>query len=322
MKISIRFLSVFFLLILLNSCLVSKKKFDAETLKALNLANEKNECNKLLQQSRDSVALLQNSNTDLNKKLAALTDEKNILSNDLAKNKKELIAIGEQYDAAKKQLDEISNKSIAEKNKLSVALLEKEAEIKRKEEALAKNTKALEDRENKIKELEDLLLQKAKTVEDLKKKIADALSAFSAEELNVTQKDGKVYISLSDKLLFKTGSTKVDEKGRQAILKLSEELNKNAEIAIEIEGHTDSIPYINPKGEIKNNWDLSVLRATMVAAIMINEGKVLPTRIKPAGKAEYMPVATNETAEGRSKNRRIEIILNPNISAILKLLNE
>jgi chemotaxis protein MotB len=186
--------------------------------------------------------------------------------------------------------------------------------------ALNEKEKALEEREKRIRDLEDLIKKKEEAVSALRKKIADALKGFNSSELTVSEKDGKVYVSLSDKLLFKTGSFQVDDKGKSAIVQLSEVLNKQLEIGIVVEGHTDNKAYINPKGDIKNNWDLSVMRATSVTDILINDGGVDPKRITPSGHAEFFPIETNDTSEGRAKNRRIEIVLSPDLKEIFRIL--
>lgn len=133
-------------------------------------------------------------------------------------------------------------------------------------------------------------------------------------------KNGKVYVSLSDKLLFKSGSAEVEDKGKQALKKLSEVLNKNNEIDVEIEGHTDNIPIKTARYE--DNWDLSVHRATNIVRILQEEYAVNAKRLTAAGKGEFMPKASNETAEGRAKNRRTEIVLSPKLDELFKLINK
>jgi chemotaxis protein MotB len=137
----------------------------------------------------------------------------------------------------------------------------------------------------------------------------------------VTQKDGKVYVSLSDKLLFKSGSFAVDEKGKTAIVKVAEVMNKLTDVTLVVEGHTDNKQYTAAKGEVKNNWDLSAMRAAAVTAIVVNEGKLDAKRVVAEGHSEYYPVESNETTEGRSKNRRIELVLSPDLKEIFKILD-
>jgi chemotaxis protein MotB len=150
-------------------------------------------------------------------------------------------------------------------------------------------------------------------------KIKGALTGFSSDELTVEMKDGKVYVSLSEKLLFKSGSAVVDKKGKEALAAVGEVLAKQTDVDIIIEGHTDNVPL---KGDvIKDNWDLSVMRATAIVRILTEDYKVDKTQIIPSGRADNLPVADNSTAEGRAKNRRTEIILSPKISDLIKLLD-
>lgn len=290
----------------LSSCLVSKKKFDAERALNEKYAADLKDCNDKFRVAKDSLNYLKGKYSDLqnqHNKASVQSDEYERLYN---RAKKELAEEQQQCEILRKRIDELGKTTSTEREKLGLQLAEKE--------------KALADREKRIKDLEALISKKDQAVAALKKKISDALTGFNSDELTVTQKDGKVYVSLSDKLLFKTGSFTVDDKGKQAIVKVSEVLNKQTEIGIVIEGHTDNKKYLNPKGDIKNNWDLSVMRATSVTEIMINEGKVEPSRITPAGHAEFFPVEGNETPEGRSKNRRIEIVLSPDLKEIFSIL--
>ncbi len=290
----------------LSSCLVSKKKLDAQTALSNKYENELKDCSQKKQNLETSLADLASKHDGLRALFEKMKNENESLTEKLAKLIKEQAEQHEQYESLKDRLDELGKSSVSEKEKLRLALLEKE--------------KLLDEREKRINDLESLIAKKDAAVSALKKKISDALVGFNSSELTVTQKDGKVYVSLSDKLLFKTGSFEVDQKGKQAIVKLSEVLNRQPEIGILVEGHTDSKQYINPKGEIKNNWDLSVMRATTVTDIMINEGKVDAKRITPSGHAEFFPVEGNETPEGRAKNRRIEIVLSPDLKEIFDIL--
>jgi chemotaxis protein MotB len=302
-----RILLVVTALLTFSSCLVSKKKFDAQTALANKYQNELKDCQKGKETVEASLADMTSKHDGLRGIYEKLVSENEDLELKHEKLLKEFEEEQAQYENLKDRLDELGKSSVSEKEKLRLALMEKE--------------KALDEREKRIKDLENLISKKDDAVRALKKKISDALVGFNSSELTVTQKDGKVYVSLSDKLLFKTGSFDVDQKGKQAIVKLSEVLNRQTEIGIVVEGHTDNKQYINPKGEIKNNWDLSVMRATAVAGIMINDGKVEAKRVTPSGHAEFFPIESNETPEGRAKNRRIEIVLSPDLKEIFDILD-
>lgn len=195
-----------------------------------------------------------------------------------------------------------SNKS--EQEKLNAMLQEKIEELNSREET--------------IRHLENMIGAQNQKVESLLSSVQDALMGFGSEELTVKQKDGKVYVAMSDKLLFESGSAKVDKRGKEALAKLAEVLNKQNDIDVFIEGHTDSKPIHTPR--FQDNWDLSVIRATSVVRILTGDYKVNPLQIQPTGRSEYLPVADNQSAEGRSLNRRTEIIMAPKLDKLMQLL--
>ena len=176
----------------------------------------------------------------------------------------------------------------------------------------------LNERERTINELQQMINAQNEKVRKLLSSVKDALLGFSSDELTVREKDGKVYVAMSDKLLFQSGSARLDKRGEEALGKLAEVLNKQTDIDVFIEGHTDNKP-INTV-QFKDNWDLSVIRATSVVRILIKNYGVNPLQIQPSGRGEYMPVDDNETAEGRSKNRRTEIIMAPKLDKLFQML--
>ena len=155
----------------------------------------------------------------------------------------------------------------------------------------------------------------------LKDAISKALVDFEGNGLTVEQRDGKVYVSLENKLLFESGSWNVGAKGKQAVNQLGSVLAQNPEIAVLIEGHTDDVPY-GGNGPLKDNWDLSTKRATAIVEILRQNAQIDPKNLTAAGRGEFAPVATNSTAEGKAKNRRIEVILTPKLDEVTKLLND
>lgn len=176
----------------------------------------------------------------------------------------------------------------------------------------------LDERERTINELQDLIRAQNEKVQNLLSSVKDALLGFGSDELTVTEKNGKVYVAMSDKLLFESGSANVDKRGKEALSKLASVLNRQTEIDVYIEGHTDSKPIRT--AQFKDNWDLSVIRATSVVRILTTDYEVKPLQIQPSGRGEYMPIADNETAEGRSRNRRTEIIMAPKLDKLLDIL--
>jgi chemotaxis protein MotB len=177
----------------------------------------------------------------------------------------------------------------------------------------------LQAQQKRLQDLQNLLDKQRKATDDLKNKMINALVGFSNSDLTITQKNGKVYVSLSEKFLFPSGSAVVNDSGKIALSKLANVLTANPDIAVDIEGHTDSIPI---RGKFQDNWALSTARATSVVRILVNDYKVDPTRVIASGHAWFDPVDTNSTVEGRARNRRTEIILSPNLDQIYKLLEQ
>ena len=266
---------------LLSSCVVSKKKY--EIAEAGRLA---------ALYSRDSLAdLLSMTRTDY----AILDELKNSLEADTAllknsiRNYQQLLATGQD-----------------ENQKLNANL--------------AKKISELQDREKTIAELQKMIDQQKKKVKDLLNSVKDALLGFSSDELTVREEDGKVYVAMSDKLLFESGKAIVNQQGREALGKLAQVLNKQTDIDVYIEGHTDNVPI--KTAVFQDNWDLSVIRATSVVRILTETYNVNPLQIQPCGRGEFKPVDVNTTPEGRARNRRTEIIMAPRLDKLFKMLEE
>ncbi len=184
---------------------------------------------------------------------------------------------------------------------------------------LEKMSKDLEERNARLLELERILSSKDSIMNALRKKVADALFGFEGKGLTVTMQNGKVYVSLEEKLMFKSGRYEIDAKGAAALKQLVPVLEQNKDINIMVEGHTDDVPY-KGTGDMLDNWDLSVKRATTIVRILLNGSKIDPVRITAAGRSQFLPVDKAKTAEARQKNRRTEIILTPKMDEILQLL--
>lgn len=236
----------------------------------------------------------------LRSRLKACQEDKNALSARVDNLTSDTTELGGKLQAYRKLL--FSNKS--EQEKLNALVEEKSRE--------------LQEREKTIRELEEVTRAQRETMNTLLSNVQDALMGFGSDELSVTQHEGKVYVAMSDKLLFESGSAKVDKRGKEALAKLAEVLNKQNDIDVFIEGHTDSKPIHTV--QFQDNWDLSVIRATSVVRILTQEYHVKPLQIQPTGRGEFMPVADNETAEGRSLNRRTEIIMAPKLDKLMNLL--
>jgi chemotaxis protein MotB len=186
-----------------------------------------------------------------------------------------------------------------------------------KNSLLSKNKQDLLAQQEKLAHLQALMDRQKKAIEDIKKKMSDALVGFKSNELSVSIKNGKVYVSLQENLLFPSGSAVVNPKGRDALGKLAQVLNQNPDITVDIEGHTDSIPI---HGKYQDNWDLSLARSASIVRILTTDYKVDPTRVIASGHSQYDPVQPNGTSEGRAQNRRTDIILSPKLDELFKLL--
>tara|TARA_B100000886_G_C20423956_1_gene492984 strand:+ start:2427 stop:3425 length:999 start_codon:yes stop_codon:yes gene_type:complete len=223
-------------------------------------------------------------------------------------------------EETKKLLKELQN-TREELLKKEDELLTLEQNLSVKQKQLLNTQNELIEREKKVIELQSIISRKDSLLSALKDRISSALLGFEGDGLTITQKNGKVYISLEEQLLFASGSWQVDSRGREAISKLSKALENQQDINVLIEGHTDSIPF-GGRGQIKDNWDLSVVRATAIVRILTSSSSIDPERLTAAGKGEFVPIQSNSTSAGRGANRRIEIILTPKLYDLYELLED
>ncbi len=307
-----------------SSC-VTKKEFN-ET--ASNLydckKNLEAQCQEL-SNARKHISLLQYDSLAAQKKIQDLIADSTDKSKKLHQADLEL----QNLKKLNQQLsDKLTNsKSDAEVKKLLSDLQSTQEKLQKREDALAsaeKNLKISSDqiaeKELKLKELSDIVSKQDSLMKNLRKKVADALRGYEGKGLEVINKNGKVYVSLEEKLLFKSGSWDVDEKGEKAIVKLSEFMAGNKDINMVIEGHTDDVPY-KGAGNVTDNWDLSTKRATAIVRIMLRNPNINPASISATGRAEFVPLDTEKTAEARAKNRRIEIVLSPKMDELFDAMS-
>ena len=302
-----------------SSCVSSKiyKELDG---KYTTLKNDYDTLNSENEAVINDKNTLQNQLDQLHQLYDALLLEQNALQQELTALQKKYDALSESYAA----LEQNSSNEIAEnvqKNRELLAQLEaKELALIAENDRLLKLEADMQERSQRIAELEALIASKDQAMRDLKNAISSALTAFEGKGLTVEQRDGKVYVSMENKLLFKSGSWAIGSEGRIAIEQLGSVLADNPEIAVLIEGHTDNDPF-SSGGQIANNWDLSTKRATAIVQILIENESINPESLTAAGRGEYAPIASNKTTEGKAKNRRIEVVLTPKLDEISKLLN-
>ena len=302
-----------------TSC-VSSKLYKELEVKYTNLKNDYDTLSADSESVLSAKNVLQNQFDQLQNEYDSTLSERNQLQQEVTGLQKKYDALNDSYTA----LEQNSSKAIADnvqKNRELLAQFEaKELALTAENDRLLKLEADMQERSQRIAELEALIASKDQAMRDLKDAISKALTAFEGKGLTVEQRDGKVYVSMENKLLFKSGSWAVGSEGRQAIEQLGSVLANNPDIAVLIEGHTDNDPF-SSGGQIANNWDLSTKRATAIVQIL-NENKAInPESLTAAGRGEFAPIASNETTEGKAKNRRIEVVLTPKLDEITKLLN-
>jgi len=254
--------------------------------------------------------------------------DKETLTKDLATVKSERDQWLSDYTAANnkfntlqasyKALEKNSNEALESNMKKNRELLE---ELEAKGKALALEQERLNSNSKRLQELESMIAEKEASMKKLKETLSKALNSFEGKGLTVHQKNGKVYVSMENKLLFSSGSWAVGTEGKRAVVEVGKVLAANPDISVLIEGHTDDDAY-GGSGPIADNWDLSTKRATAIVAILSENKEVSKQNLTAAGRSEYAPLGSNATPEGKAKNRRIEIILTPKLDEISKMLND
>jgi chemotaxis protein MotB len=338
---------------LMTSC-VSKKVYNDLEARFADLKKD----NRNMSIQNDSLSKAKNK---LNLSYAALKSdydklkaERDKLADDYASTSKNLKILQDSYQALEKNSDESLQANMAQNRELLAQLEAKEktlaaekdrlnkslqanmdrnkellAQLEAKEKALAeekdrlsKLNSDLKDRSDRVNELESMIAAKEAAMKKLKETLSKSLKAFEGKGLTVQQKDGKVYVSMENKLLFESGSWAVGPEGKKAVVAVGKVLGDNPEIAVLIEGHTDNDKFGGAVGQIENNWDLSTKRATAIVTILSENKAVKKENLTAAGRGEFAPLMTNDSAEGKAKNRRIEIILTPKLDEVSKMLNE
>ncbi|MBC7523824.1 MAG: OmpA family protein [Flavobacterium sp.] len=305
-----------------TSC-VSKKIYNDLENKYADLKKENRtltDGNEDLLKSKNQLDLDKNALTTERDKLKAERDK---LLADYTASDKNLKTLQASYNALEKNSDE-SLKANLDKNRELLAKLEtKEKALATEQERLNKLKSELESSSKRLSELEGYIASKDASMKKLKETLSKSLKAFEGKGLTVHQKDGKVYVSVENKLLFQTGSWAVGTEGKTAVVEVGKVLAQNPEISVLIEGHTDDDKILgNIGGGIENNWDLSTKRATAIVNILSENKAVNKQNLTAAGRGEFAPITENNTPEGKAKNRRIEIILTPKLDEISKMLND
>ena len=301
------------LTLLMSSCVSSKVYKDLES----RYAALKEERNQLVDSNENLLAdknELSNQLDALNAEYSKAIAERDRLKQDLVAMEANIRNLQMSYDALEKN----SNAALTDNAKKNRELLE---QLEKENNRLNELRQQLDARSRRVDELEHLIASKDAAMKNLKDALSKALLDFEGKGLTIERRDGKVYVSMENKLLFNSGSWAVGVEGRKAVQQLGQVLSQNPDINVLIEGHTDDVPY-KSSGTINDNWDLSTKRATAIVQILVENRQINPNNLTAAGRGEYAPISTNSTADGKARNRRIEVILTPKLDEVSKLLNQ
>ena len=278
--------------------------------------------NKVYNASRAEVMRLESELSALRARHSALEQLNNELNGEKLGLQDNLSTLTAEHDALRKQyasLDADRAKLARDLDQLRDMLDKGNAEASRMLQELQRNQADLEERSQRVEELESLLKAREEAIAAIRRQVSDALLGFEGKGLSISTRDGKVYVSMEDKLLFRSGSYEIGRDGEKAVRDLAKVLAANPDINVMVEGHTDDVRY-TPNAYLKDNLDLSAKRATTVVRLLLENKEIAPERIVAAGRGESLPVAEGKTAEARAKNRRTEIILTPKYDELMKLM--
>jgi chemotaxis protein MotB len=327
---------ILIIIILIQAACVPGRKYKTLQDTSRNFMNERDEF------KTENIGL-EMENRELEARIAGIEKQISELNTDITKAKSErdnaleqFNKISASYNDLQSAQEDLIKGNVRETQKLLSELQAAQENLQNKEDLLRQleqtlDTKKasldeltfeLEKRNARLVELEKILDAQKSMVQDLKNKVSEALLGFENNGLTVTMKNGKVYVSLDEKLLFKTASWDIDANGRNALKKLAGVLERNPDIQITIEGHTDNVPYNPGSGQLRDNWDLSVKRATTVVRVLLEGTKIDAKRLTAAGRSEYLPVDDRNASDARQKNRRTEIVLTPDLSELYELINK
>jgi chemotaxis protein MotB len=323
---------VFIGLMYLSSCVSTKRYAELEE-KTISCEIERDKFSSENEQLTVRNTEMKEKIKQLNVALSELKDDSVAMADKKEELKHELKTLRKRYNELQEAQESLVKGSQRETKKLLEQLQATQEDLQKREDRLKDLEVSVEEKQRNLKrlqqemdqknarltELERILARKDSAVGALKRKVSAALLGFEGEGLSVEQKNGKVYVSMEEKLLFGSGSTVIGTEGIKALKQLADVLEKNKDINVMIEGHTDDVPYISDEA-IKDNWDLSVKRATSVIRILLEHSNINPQRLTAAGRGEYMPVDPAKTPEARRKNRRTEIILSPKLGELFKIL--
>jgi len=317
----IKKISIGLLMLVLTTSCVSKKVYTDLENKFTDLKKENRSLEDEIAAAKKAKAELDLAHASMQTQLDKTTSERDKLSADYAAADKSLKTLQASYDALEKNSDAALKTNLNKNRELLAQLEIKEKALATEQDRLDKLNTDLQESSKRLSELEERIASQDASMRKLKETLSKALNSFEGKGLTVQQKNGKVYVSMENKLLFGSGSWAVGTEGRRAIVEIGKVLGENPDITILIEGHTDNDAY-KASGPIADNWDLSTKRATAIVAILGENKLVKKGNLTAAGRGEFAPLMSNDSAEGKAKNRRIEIILTPKLDEISKMLND
>jgi chemotaxis protein MotB len=306
----------------LSASCVSKKVFNELETKFADLKKENRRTADLNDSITKAKSKLDLDYASLKANYDKTKAERDKLAIDFAAAEKNLKTLQASYNALEKNSDESLKENMAKNRELLAQLEAKEKALAAEKERLNKLSADLKKGTDRVNELESIMAAKEAAMKKLKDALSKSLKAFEGKGLTVNQRDGKVYVSMENKLLFESGSWAVGSEGKKAVVAVGSVLAQNPDIAVLIEGHTDNDKFAGAMGQIENNWDLSTKRATAIVNILSENKAVKKENLTAAGRGEFAPLMSNDTPEGKAKNRRIEIILTPKLDEISKMLND
>jgi len=310
-----KYLPLIFCLMLLSSCIVTKKKYDELLAQKVRLDADLVDRDSLLAKTNAELQ-------DLDDRVKKLAIDTTTLGQDARSTSAKLAAMDKEYNQLNSYYKNLltssgkQNRDMAQQQEQLLAIQQNLERTRKMNDSLSVS---LNEREKKVRELENVMAAKDEAVLKLKNSISNALLNFKENDLTVKVKNGKVYVSLAEQLLFASGSTEVDAKGVTALQQLAKALKDQRDIHIMVEGHTDNVPISKKSQYMSDNWDLSVMRATAITKIL-TKGGLSPKQITAAGKGEFSPLAPNDSQSNKQKNRRTEIIITPNLDELFKIL--
>lgn len=307
---------------LMTSC-VSKKIYNDLENKYTDLKKENRSLADEVDELHKANAEFDSVNKSLTAELARLKADRDKLQADCTATSNNLKALQESYAALEKNSNDALETNMNKNRELLAQLEAKEKAMAAEQDRLNKLRDELAASTKRLNELESMIAAKDAAMKKLKDTLSKALNAFEGKGLTVEMKNGKVYVSMENKLLFQTGSWAVGSEGRKAVVEVGKVLAQNPDITVLIEGHTDNDKILGSiGGGIESNWDLSTKRATAIVNILGENAGIQKKNLTAAGRGEFAPIMSNDTPEGKAKNRRIEIILTPKLDEISKMLNE